>query len=460
MLLVGIALYALSGVLTPIFTALGIAYLLDPLVDRFEKHMPRGVAITIVLTLIGLVFVAFLLLILPAVLREVAQFLRTLPDELAELVRRIEPWMRAHEIPVPHTLDEAIEELNLAPAELAGHAAAPLSLLGHIVYGGTASVMHALTTLLVVPVLAFYLLYDFDRMVAGARELVPGRMRKQVVEIASEIDAVLGQFLRGQLLVMLAMAVLYGIAYTLVGVRLAIPIALVAGLLAFIPYVGSGSALTMALIMCVVDWDGWTKPALVVVAYAVCQGLEGFVIVPRIVGDKVGLPAVWVLVALMVGGEIFGFLGVLLAVPVAAVVKIFVVRGLAWYRKSSVYLAGAPPEDGVARAVEDAVDAVDPKAEADAPEPIAVVPSVPVVVASAPAPVVVAPAPAPAVAPRPAPVVAPAPASPPAVAPKVEAAPSTPAAAIVERATSEGNVAAPEAAASVTPPLAEAAPKK
>jgi predicted PurR-regulated permease PerM len=99
----------------------------------------------------------------------------------------------------------------------------------------------------------------------------------------------------------------------------------------------------MALLMCVVDWTGWTKPLLVVLAYAVCQFLEGFVVVPRIVGDKVGLPAVWVLVALMVGGEVFGFLGVLLAVPVAAVVKIFVVRGLARYRASALYRGSLPP---------------------------------------------------------------------------------------------------------------------
>jgi hypothetical protein len=175
-------------------------------------------------------------------------------------------------------------------------------------------------------------------MVSGARDLVPVRIRPQVVEVATEIDAMLGQFVRGQVLVMLAMATLYGVAYSLVGVRLAIPIALVAGLLAFIPYVGSGSALTMGLLMCVVDWSGWLKPVLVIAAYAICQFLEGFVIVPRVVGDKVGLPAVWVLVALMIGGEVFGFLGVLLAVPAAAVVKIFVVRGIAWYKASRYYL--------------------------------------------------------------------------------------------------------------------------
>jgi predicted PurR-regulated permease PerM len=341
-LFVGLTLYFLRGVLSPIFFSLTIAYLLDPLVDRFERFMPRAAAITLVLTILTLVGVAFLLLVLPGVIREVFTFVRDLPDELAGVVRQVEPFLREHDIPVPHTLDEAIEEYELAPAELASHAAAPLQAIGRFLLGGTMSAMSALASLVVIPVLAFYLLYDFDHMVAGGRDLIPARHRAKVVEIASEIDAVLGQFLRGQLLVMLAMAILYGVAYSLVGVRLAIPIALVAGLLAFIPYVGSGSALVMALLMCVVDWDGWTKPLLVVVAYAICQFLEGFVIVPKVVGDKVGLPAVWVLVALLIGGEVFGFLGVLLAVPVAAVVKIFVVRGLAWYRESELYLSGAP----------------------------------------------------------------------------------------------------------------------
>jgi len=333
-----VLLYVLRGVLSPIFFSLGVAYLLDPVVDRFERAgVPRAAAIVVVLTLLVLVGAGFLLLVLPALIREVVLFARDLPAQLQSLEHQIEPWLAARGIPVPHTLDEAFDELSLAPSELASRAAAPAQAIVQYVLGGTVTVIGAVAGALVIPVLVFYLLYDFDRMVAGARDLVPTRFRAQVVEVATEIDAVLGQFVRGQLLVMLAMGVLYGVAYSLTGVRLAIPIALVAGLLAFIPYVGSGSALVMALLMCVVDWTGWTKPLLVVVAYATCQFLEGFVVVPRIVGDKVGLPAVWVLVALMIGGEVFGFLGVLLAVPVAAVVKIFVVRGLAWYRGSELY---------------------------------------------------------------------------------------------------------------------------
>lgn len=356
--LLGFSLYELRGVLTPIFTALGIAYLLDPLVDRFEaRGIPRGIGITIVLTVLLLVVTLFSLLVLPGVIHEVAVFLSDLPNELLDLVQRLEPVLQEYGVPVPHSVNEALEQFELDPATIASHAAQPAEAVLRGVLGGTASAIGVLASALIVPVLAFYLLYDFDHMVAGARDLVPLRIRPQVVEIATEIDEMLGQFVRGQLLVMIAMAVLYGIAYSVVGVRLAIPIALLAGLLAFIPYVGSGSALTMGLLMCVVDWDGWLKPLLVIVAYAICQFLEGFVIMPRVVGDKVGLPAVWVLVALMMGGEVFGFLGVLLAVPTAAVVKIFVVRGLAWYKKSRYYLGDAVEHTEVGEALVAAAEA-------------------------------------------------------------------------------------------------------
>ncbi|UJR79579.1 AI-2E family transporter [Sandaracinus amylolyticus] len=369
LLAVGGTVYVLRGVLTPIALSLGIAYLLDPLVDRFEaRGVPRGAAITLVLAIVAAVMVVFTLLVLPGMVREVVHFATELPGEMQELLARVEPWLTARGIPVPHDLEEALAQFEIAPGELASHAAAPAQAVLRFVLGGTASAIGALASALIVPVLAFYLLYDFDRMTVGARELVPPRIRPWVVEVASEIDAVLGQFVRGQLLVMLAMGVLYAGAYSLVGVRLAVPIGLVAGLLAFIPYVGSGSALAMGLLMCVVDWTGWMKPALVVVAYLVCQGLEGFVIVPRVVGDKVGLPAVWVLVALMVGGELFGFLGVLLAVPAAAVVKIFVVRGLRWYKQSPLYLEG----QGVERVAE-----VVQRTEAPAGEPPAPIASVP-----------------------------------------------------------------------------------
>jgi predicted PurR-regulated permease PerM len=190
-----------------------------------------------------------------------------------------------------------------------------------------------------VPVLAIYLLYDFDRIIAGIRDLIPLRYREPVVSYAREIDAVLGDFVRGQLVVMIILAVLYGGAYAALGVRLAIPIGIVAGILNFVPYLGSAFALLSGLIMSLIGGGGWGQLAGVVIAYAVVQSLEGFVITPRVVGKTVGLRDVWVLLALFVGGELFGFLGVLLALPGAAVAKIFVTRAMTRYRASELFLA-------------------------------------------------------------------------------------------------------------------------
>jgi predicted PurR-regulated permease PerM len=179
-------------------------------------------------------------------------------------------------------------------------------------------------------------------MTVAVRDLVPHGVRPFVVDVAKEIDQVLGQFIRGQLTVMLILAVLYAVGYSIAGVRLAVVIGIVAGALAFIPYVGGAVAIGLALLMCLLDFQGVDQILWVLAIYGVVQLLESFVITPKIMGETVGLSAVWVLLALMIGGELFGFSGVLLAVPAAAVAKIFVVRAVAWYRKSAVFLEGAP----------------------------------------------------------------------------------------------------------------------
>ncbi|GAB5546659.1 MAG: hypothetical protein SangKO_064190 [Sandaracinaceae bacterium] len=351
----GLAIYALRGVLTPIFFAFLIAYLLDPLVDRFEaRGLPRALGIVVLLALTLGAMVVGALVLVPMVVREVVAFAHELPEKLEGLRRAAEPLLTSYGIPVPHSFEDLRQLVEtgsdageIAPTDLAGRAATVMGTAAGWIWGRTASVLAVITSLLIVPVIAFYLLHDFDEMTAGIRDLVPLRYRPFVVDVATEVDQVLGQFIRGQLLVMLALAVLYSVAYSLVGVRLAIPIGIVAGLISFIPYVGGATALILALLMCLLSWQGWGQIVGVVVAYAIIQVLEGFVITPRIVGDKVGLPAIWVLIALMVGGELFGFLGVLLSVPAAAVAKIFVMRLLAWYRKSQVYLHPSAVVTGV-----------------------------------------------------------------------------------------------------------------
>ena len=356
----GLLLWLLRSALTPVLVAFLIAYMLDPLVDRLERwKLPRALAIVVLLTLSLLLFGAVLLLVVPGVVRELGQFASELPRHAGRLLQRIEPWLAERGVSMPHSIHEALAEFGVNAKELASKAAAPAGqVLGYLV-GGTASVIAALAGLLVIPVFSFYLLYDFDRITKSMRELVPPRLRPFVVDMVSEVNLVLGQFVRGQLLIMLILAVLYGAGYSLVGVRLAVPIGIVAGLLSFIPYVGGATALGLALLMCLMAGTSWGQVGGVVAVYAVIQALEGFVITPRIMEQKVGLSAVWVLLALMIFGELFGFFGVLIAVPAAAVSKIFVLRALEHYRKSEVFLGPAAARTG-AEDAEDAPAAAEP----------------------------------------------------------------------------------------------------
>jgi predicted PurR-regulated permease PerM len=340
----GYVVYWLRGVLTPIFLAFSLAYILDPVVDWLEAwHVPRPAGIALVLGgtlgIVGLLLV----LVVPGIATDVAGVIRELPAQLPALWTTVAPWLEQRGIAVPHTTTEWVTRLNTLASEVASALLAPAGSVVSAVIGGTFSVLGSVAAALVVVVLAVYLLNDFDRIMAGICELLPRRWRASVTSYAADIDAMLSHFLRGQLMVMVILAVLYSSAYALLGVRLAVPIGLAAGMLNFIPYLGSAFALLAGVLMSLLE--GWHLGQLVgvVLAYTAVQTLEGFVITPRIVGHTVGLSEVWVLVALFVGGEIFGFLGVLVAVPAAAIAKIFVTRAVQYYRTTALYLQ-APPD--------------------------------------------------------------------------------------------------------------------
>jgi predicted PurR-regulated permease PerM len=350
---VGFVLYWLRDVLTPVFLAFTIAYILDPLVDRLEAwRIPRAGAIAIVFFGFAAIVAAFLFLIIPEVAHDVATVAKELPEHAKRALVKIEPFLTQQGIQVPKTADEWIARLKTQTDSLSPSSLAPVGDALKAVIGGTASALGAVFGALIVPILAVYLLNDFDRMVAGIHDLIPMRWRPTVVSYAKEIDATLSQFMRGQLTVMAILAVLYGGSYWLLGIRLAIPIGIAAGILNFIPYVGSAFALVAGLLMALIGGGGPTQFIGVVIAYAVVQSLEGFVITPRIVGESVGLPEIWVLIALFIAGEVFGFLGVLLAVPAAAVLKIFIAHALAHYRQTGLFLQ--PAEELVQSALEPA----------------------------------------------------------------------------------------------------------
>jgi len=344
-LAVGWLLYALRGVLAPVFFAFLIAYMLDPLVDRIEetrllrgRSFGRAVGIAVLLLGVFAVAVFSMLVIVPMVYEEIASFVKRLPGLVARSRAEWEPLLAEYGLAIPTSVGEAFEELHLDLQSVVTQGYTPATAVAKWLLGGTASAVAAIVASLMIPVFAFYLLYDFDDLVAWAAELIPPRHRPEAYGFFREVDAVLGQFFRGQFTVMAILAILYSVGYGSIGVPLALPIGIMAGFLSFIPYVGSSLALLTALLMTALDWQGWTQILWLLGVHALIQAVEGFVITPKIMGDTVGISAIAVLFALLVGAELLGFTGVLLAVPTAAVIKILLQRIDERYRKSELFI--------------------------------------------------------------------------------------------------------------------------
>lgn len=340
-------LYALRGVLSPVILAFFLAYVLDPLADRFEAmKVPRGAAVMGLLVVAVLIGVLLVFLVLPAVLNDLAALIAQLPIAVKRAIETVGPWLQEHGVRVPATGADAMAALEKQLSSAAPVLLSSVQSLATGFLGSTASIVSALAAVMLFPVLTAYLLLDFDRITASISELIPPRYRAATFEIVREVDEVLGLFVRGQLLVMVVLGTLLAVGYAAVGVTLAVPIGIIGGLLSFIPYVGGAVALGLGLLMSILHFDGFGQLLAVVAVYTGVQVLEGFVITPYIVGDKLGMSALVVLFALMIGGELFGFLGVMLALPVAAIIKVFVTRGLTRYRASALFVGaagGVPP---------------------------------------------------------------------------------------------------------------------
>lgn len=335
----GATLWVLKAALTPLAAAFVIAYLLDPLIDRFEaRRVRRPFAIFLLLGLVGGGLFGFLLFVIPRLVREITALAEQMPGYLERFVGEVVPAVeRQLGVELPRTFEAVLGELR----------GAELTVLGTLrdVLTGTLSTLTGtvgvLVALLVIPILAYYLLVQFDEIVARLGRLVPPRHRAYVFEKVRTTDRLVSGFLRGQVLVAACLGVLYAIGFSVIGIDLAIGVGLLAGAMAVIPYLGNVVALGTATILCVLKF-GFDGHLLAVVAwYVVVQNLEGFVLTPRIVGSSVGLHPAAVIVALLIGGDLFGFLGLLIAVPAAAVVKVFADEALAAYRTSSLF--GAEP---------------------------------------------------------------------------------------------------------------------
>lgn len=343
--LLGGLLYLLAPVLTPFAAAALFAYLGDPLVDRLEaRKLSRGSAVGIVFLLMTLVVVGAVLLLIPMLRTQMAAFGEKLPV-FAEWVQNVAlPWIEAQTgFGLDHLKTENLVALAKDYWQEAGQAAG--QVFTHLSRSSLA-VLGFLANLALIPVVSFYLLRDWDVLLGRVRELLPRTVEPTVVKLAGEADAVLGSFLRGQLSVMLSLGAIYSIGLWLVGIDLALLIGMLAGLVSFVPYLGMIIGLGAALIATLVQHGDLFHIVLVCAVFGAGQTIESFILTPWLVGDKIGMHPVAVIFAIMAGGQLFGFLGVLLALPVAAVVMV-VLRWLhARYTESSLYGGDGGPGRG------------------------------------------------------------------------------------------------------------------
>ncbi len=334
--------YLLRGVLVPLFFAFLLAYALDPFVDRLQAvKVPRPVGALLIIALICGATITVLILAVPYLIDEFRLAGEQLPEQLRALKERIDPWAwQLFHINLPHTWGELISKIG---DEL--RARTPDLIQGSMVaLFGTLNVILIFVATLIVPVFALYLLIDFDRNVERVKGLMPRRLAPTMGSIALEIHRTLGGYVRGQMTACILLSMLYAAGLMLAGLRLAVPIGFITGMLAFVPYVGFGMGLFLAVGMSLLDWQGVNHLIAVLSVMLLVQVLDGMVITPRIVGRSVGLRPIEVLLTMMAAATLFGFLGVLLAVPLGAVVKILVGRATSVYLESDFYRR--PPAPG------------------------------------------------------------------------------------------------------------------
>jgi predicted PurR-regulated permease PerM len=337
----GYVVYLLSPILTPFVLSALLAYVCDPLVDRMEaRKLPRTVAVVVLFVLLSLALLVLVLVIAPLMQKQLATLAAKLPAYIDALQHNVVPWLRD-----TLGIDTAAVDLAMVKQrvlehwrDVGGWLAASVTYITH---SGMTLVLW-LTNLVLVPVVTFYLLRDWDRIVASVRDLLPARYRLTVVGLAREIDDVLASFLRGQLSVMLALAVIYSVGLWLVGLDLALLIGLLAGLVSFVPYLGFIVGILAAGIAALLQYQALTPLLWVLAVFGVGQVLEGSVLTPRLVGERVGLHPVAVIFAVMAGGQLFGFFGILLALPVAAALMVWVRHLHGRYRESALYRDQGP----------------------------------------------------------------------------------------------------------------------
>ena len=320
----------------PFVAGIVLGYLFDPLASRFEKWgMSRTWATVLVFIVVILIAVPAVLMLFGMVNEQLTVFVDAAPSYIAAFIRRTEPILISLQEKFPDlevaNLKAVLKENMTSGLQFGG------KLLKGVINNGFA-IINLISLLLITPVVAFYMLRDWDTFVKKVDTLLPRKSKATIREQFRQIDRALSGFIRGQLSVCLILGTYYSVGLKLVGLELGILVGFIAGIISFIPYVGSISGFVISIILALAQFNDYTKVLEVIAVFAIGQFVEGNFLTPKLVGDNVGLHPVWVMFALLAGGVLLGFLGLMIAVPVAAIIGVLMRYAINNYKKSSLYL--------------------------------------------------------------------------------------------------------------------------
>ena len=331
-------------VLLPFVVGLAIGYVLDPVADWLERHRaPRWLAAVLALSLFAVLALLIIILAFPLIQTQVVAAAEALPGYAKKIEAQL-AWVISF---ASDTLDEG--DMQRLRDAVGGQVGKAVTLFGQLVsklFSSGMALVNVVTFVFVTPIVAFYLLRDWDRLLHWLDDLAPRQHVKTVREQARLIDETLSGFVRGQATVCLTLGFGYGIALTLAGLQFGFVVGILSGILAFVPYVGSIFGLVASFGLAVLQFDEPYRIGIVVGIFLLGQVLEGNVLTPKLVGGQVGLHPVWVIFALFAGGAVLGFLGVLLALPVAATIGVLVRFAVQQYRSSAMYHGGSASDRG------------------------------------------------------------------------------------------------------------------
>jgi predicted PurR-regulated permease PerM len=338
----GVLLFLLGPILSPFLAGALLAYLFDPLADRLEESgLTRTSSVVVVFVLLTLILTLLLLFLVPSLSQQLQSLIRQVPQVLGLFETKIFPVLEDYlGTSISFGEGESVKKL------IADHWQQTSSVMAQVVSGVTKSglaVVGWLANALLIPVVMFYLLRDWDVMMAKINRLLPRNYEPTVTAWAKECDEVLGAFIKGQLMVMVMLGVIYAFGLWVIGVELALIIGLIAGVASIVPYLGTIVGIASAAIAAYVQFNDPMILVYVGIVFGIGQMLEGMVLTPLLVGDKIGLHPVAVIFAIMAGGQLFGFVGVLIALPVAAVIMVFLRHLHEGYKNSSLYGSDLPP---------------------------------------------------------------------------------------------------------------------